>query len=81
MRKLLCLLLFAIISYHFATNPKWFNYTSGDEIMALAEEGDYLWVGTFGGPVNLNKIKGEGVFFSSIKLFLPYCISPCIHLV
>ena len=66
------IILFLVICCNlFAQNLEWMNYTSGDEIMALAEEGDYLWVGTFGGLVKLNKINSEGVFFNQLNSGLP----------
>ncbi len=49
----------------FSQNPEWINYTAGNEIFSLAEEGNYIWVGTRGGLVKLDKITGQAQFFNS----------------
>jgi hypothetical protein len=40
--------LFISFSAH-SQNSEWENYTSGREVTALVEEGNYIWVGTSGG--------------------------------
>ncbi len=55
-----------------AQNPEWEVYTCGDDITALAEEGDFLWVGTTGGLVKLNKLTGETTFFNNANSGLIY---------
>ena len=52
----LTVILFFIISISnsaYAQYPQWFNYTNGDRIRALAEEGINLWIGTSGGAGNV----------------------------
>ncbi|MCG6961599.1 hypothetical protein LJE82_17050, partial [bacterium BMS3Abin03] len=63
-----------------AQAPDWINYTGGDEIMALAEEGDYIWVGTFGGLVKLNKKNNDAIFFNSCNSELPNNIIRAIYI-
>jgi len=50
MKKLTLLLLtaFGIVWYTNAQITEWLNYTNGDHIYALAEEGDNIWVCTRG---------------------------------
>src|SRR3972149_3911388 len=72
MKKKLTILIMIICYSLSAQTPEWMNYTGGDQIMALAEEGNYIWVGTFGGGlIKLNKINGETVFFNRSKSGLP----------
>ena len=61
------LLFFCIlvsISAVYSQNPEWINYTCGKDVRSLAEEGDYIWVGTYGGlvkiwPRNLQLLKNR----------------------
>ena len=53
------LLMSSIVS---AQNPEWVNYTNGDHILSIAEEGDVIWIGTNGGLVRIDRIT-ENVFF------------------
>ncbi len=54
--------LYAIL---IAQNPQWLNYTNGDNINALAEDGNNMWVGTSnGGLVKLDKITGIPTFYN-----------------
>src|SRR3990172_2529261 len=72
MKKKLTILIMIICYSLSAQTPEWMNYTSGDQIMALAEEGNYIWAGTFGGGlIELNKINGETVFFNRSNSGLP----------
>jgi len=47
-----------------AQTPNWLNYTYGEYISCIAEEGNFLWVGTNGGLVKLNKFNGNPVFYN-----------------
>ena len=58
------LALFVIISNVKSQNPEWVNYTNGDQITSLAEEGKYIWVGTTGGLVQLDKNTGNPIFYN-----------------
>ena len=50
--------------------PEWMNFTSGADVCALADDGDYLWVGG-GGLTKLNKATGEMAFYNSANSGLP----------
>ncbi|MBN2102641.1 choice-of-anchor D domain-containing protein [bacterium] len=39
--------------------PEWFNFTNGDQITAIAQEFDTLWVGTTCGLVKINKVTDQ----------------------
>ena len=73
MKKLIFLLI-TILSITFSTNaqdPQWLNYTNGDCITALAEEGNNMWIGTTGGLVKLDKTTGIPTFYNSANSGLP----------
>lgn len=70
----LTLILFSIIGILLnsnAQNPQWLNYTNGDNIKALAEEGNNIWVGTEGGLVKLDKTTGNQTFYNKSNSGLP----------
>ena len=48
----------------FAQPSEWINYTNGNRILKLLNDSAYLWVGTTGGLVQLNKNNDEMVFFN-----------------
>ncbi|MCF8345524.1 MAG: T9SS type A sorting domain-containing protein [Bacteroidales bacterium] len=54
-----------------AQNPEWLNFTNGDYITALAEEGNLIWVGTTGGLVQVDKDTGIPVFYNKANSGLP----------
>ncbi|CUT04977.1 two-component regulator propeller domain-containing protein [Candidatus Kryptobacter tengchongensis] len=68
LKKNLAIVLFAILIFNlsFSQNPEWVNFTAkGNYINALAIEGDYIWVGTYGGGlVKLNMLTGEKVNYT-----------------
>ncbi len=69
--KLFLLALTSLIICN-AQNPQWINYTNGNNIAAIAEEGDYLWIATHrGGLVKLHKASGNPVFFNKANSGLP----------
>ncbi len=55
---------FLMFSTAFSQNPEWINYTNGDEIYAIEISGDFIWVGTDGGLVKINRISGDKTFFN-----------------
>ena len=59
------LILFLILSTYnlFTQNLKWINYTNGDDIIAISQEGNYIWIETTGGIVKIDKISGEKDFY------------------
>lgn len=60
-----------IHSLSYSQNPEWINYTNGNYIPCLTEEGDYIWVGTSGGLVKLNKNTGSSIFYNKLNSGLP----------
>jgi ligand-binding sensor domain-containing protein len=51
---------------------EWIGFTSGKNIRCLADEGQYLWVGTVGGGlVKLNKSTGEFIVYDKWNSKLP----------
>ncbi len=38
-----------------AQNPEWIGYTNGDAVLAIVEDNSFLWIGTNGGLVKLDK--------------------------
>ena len=60
--------LFPIVAH--SGNPEWMNFTASANIRALADDGEYLWIGG-GGLSRLNKATGEMVM-RRIKISNPY---------
>ena len=48
----------------FSQLKDWGNYTNNDLIRCMLSDGDYLWIGTNGGIVKLNKSTGEKHFYT-----------------
>jgi len=55
----------------YAENPQWLNFTNGNHITAIAEEGNTMWVGTGGGLVNIDKTTGDPTFYNRANSGLP----------
>ena len=55
----------------YSEEPQWINYTNGDIITVLVEEGEFIWVGTNGGVIKINKSTKETVFYNSSNSGLP----------
>jgi ligand-binding sensor domain-containing protein len=55
----------------FSQNPEWVVYTSGYEVQSLAEEGNYIWIGTTGGLAQIDKSSGKGTFYNTSNSDLP----------
>ena len=60
-----------VINPSLSQTQEWIGFTSGKEILCLAEEGQYLWVGTNGGLVKLNKLTGEFIVYEKWNSGLP----------
>ena len=59
---LLLVIIVLIVSSNQLYSEKWIQYTNGNNITAIAQEGDILWVGTDVGLVKINKINGDTEF-------------------
>jgi ligand-binding sensor domain-containing protein len=64
-------LLVFISSFSLSQTQEWIVFTSGKYINCLADEGQYLWVGTTGGLVKLNKTTGEFIIYNKGNSKLP----------
>jgi len=51
-------------------NPEWINFTYGADVEAVADDGEYLWIGG-GGVTRLNKMTGEMTFYNKANSGLP----------
>lgn len=56
----------------------WVNYTSGAQITAMVEDGDYLWVGSYGGLTKLNRRTGAMTHYNRANSGLPDNSVSCI---
>ncbi len=72
MKNLYLLLISLFIPFSvYSQNTEWINYTNGNYIVSLAEEGDYMWVGISFGLVKLNKTTGDATFYNTSNSGLP----------
>jgi len=71
MKLLVGLLLYIPILLSQVPNPEWRNYTNGETIQSITEEGNFLWVGTQGGLVKLNKTTSQQEFYNKGNSILP----------
>ncbi len=70
--KIFSLILLFISNFSLSQTKEWIVYTSGNYISSLAEEGNYLWVGTRGGGlVKLDKTTGEFIVYDKLNSGLP----------
>lgn len=57
-----CLAVFPVKALSQLTD--WINYTNGDVVTKLLNDGEYLWATTYGGLVKLTKSTGEMQFYT-----------------
>jgi ligand-binding sensor domain-containing protein len=69
-KNLVAVFLFCIQSV-IAQNPLWMNFTNGDMITDMAENGNILWVGTSGGLVKYDKTTLQTTFYNKGNSGLP----------
>jgi ligand-binding sensor domain-containing protein len=61
-----------VINPSLSQTQEWIGFTSGKNINCLADEGQYLWVGTGGGGlIKLNKSTGEFIVYDKWNSKLP----------
>ncbi|MEN3039757.1 MAG: two-component regulator propeller domain-containing protein [Candidatus Kryptonium sp.] len=63
--------LFTFICFSFSQNPEWVNFTYGNDVYAVALEGNYVWVGTVGGLVRFDRTTGAMTFYNKANSGLP----------
>ena len=73
MKKIVLFLIFLNISSYTqqTNNPEWVNYTHSETVYSIAEEGNYLWLGTYGGLVKLDKSTLQKTFYNKGNSYLP----------
>ena len=72
--KSILLVLIIISTNAFAqqsNNPEWRNYLNSESVQAIAEEGDFLWIGSQAGMTRLNKLTYEKEFYNKGNTILP----------
>jgi ligand-binding sensor domain-containing protein len=67
----LCIILFVLCFSISLSNDQWINYTNNEYICALVHDGDFLWIGTTGGLVRINKKTEEIEYFNKTNSGLP----------
>lgn len=67
---ILLLILFTV-SISNAQNPEWINYYCGKENNVIVEESNFMWVGTSGGLVKINKLTNSSIFYNITNSGLP----------
>lgn len=71
-KKITTLLLILItVSISKAQNPEWINYYCGKENNVIVEESNFMWVGTSGGLVKIDKITNSSIFYNITNSGLP----------
>ncbi|MCK4353113.1 T9SS type A sorting domain-containing protein [candidate division WOR-3 bacterium] len=55
-----------------AQHPDWINYTNGQDVRALADNGSEIWIGTTGGLVKLDKATDSMTFYNRANSGLHY---------
>lgn len=65
-----------ILTTHYFTQQqqpeKWLQYTCGINVLSIAEEGNFLWIGTEGGLVKMNKNNLQMTFYNTANSKLPH---------
>lgn len=54
-----------------AQTAEWVNYTNGEFVRAIVQEGNDLWIGTTGGLVKLDPLTGNKTYFEKSTSDLP----------
>ncbi len=67
------LFLFLLLPAVFVTGQmnEWTSFTFTDNIRDMAEDGDYLWLGTTGGLIRYNKLDSTSVHYNKANSSLP----------
>lgn len=68
---LITIVYFLFPVYLYSQNTEWINFTFGDYVNAVAVEEEYVWVGTSGGLVCLNKSTDELSFYNRSNSDIP----------
>src|SRR6187402_793925 len=72
MNKIIIFLLAILLTNDLnAQFPYWKNYSNGIEVQALAKEGNYIWVGTSGGLIRIDKVTGNETIYTKENSGIP----------
>jgi len=72
MKKInLLLVVLLIVCIGKAQNPEWIGYTNRDAVLAIVEDNSFLWIGTNGGLVKLDKNTENLTFYNTSNSGLP----------
>ncbi|MBN8678535.1 MAG: hypothetical protein J0M29_09940 [Chitinophagales bacterium] len=71
MRTLLSFLLACFLITLHAQSPQFIHYTPGRQINDMAKDGEFLWLATNGGVVQINTLDGETNFYNRSNSGLP----------
>ncbi|MCB2219285.1 MAG: T9SS type A sorting domain-containing protein [Bacteroidetes bacterium] len=82
MKKAACILLTAlsIVFIAQAQTTYWYNYTSGNDIRSIIEDGNIMWIGTGGGLVKIDLSINEATFYNATNSALPQNGISCMDL-
>ena len=54
-----------------AQNPEWVQFTNGDNVQVLADDGHNLWIGGYAGLVKLDRASEDLTFYNNANSGLP----------
>ncbi|MDR2293181.1 MAG: hypothetical protein LBE11_06890, partial [Prevotellaceae bacterium] len=70
-----CIILFSLLimcpALAFSQLSDWVNYTNGNMVTEILNDGDYLWIATDGGLAKMNKNTEEKTFYNRANAGLP----------
>ncbi|MFC2131572.1 two-component regulator propeller domain-containing protein [Bacteroidota bacterium] len=75
---LIVTILFILFNIPSLFAEEWIQYTNLDDISDIAEDGDFLWIGTDAGLVKMNKETDEKTFYNNANSGLPSNYVSCI---
>lgn len=67
---LLLTLVFTCFIFSTAQTPQWKNFTFDDIISTLADDGNFIWIGTTSGLVKLDKTSRESKLYTKSSMGL-----------
>jgi len=79
-KTILSISMAIIIVAGFSQTTYWYNYTSGNQISAIIEDGNTLWIGTSGGLVKKDLLTDENIYYNATNSGLPENTIPCMEL-
>ncbi len=73
MNKLILLITLFLLSIenYSQENSNWINYTSYDYVKSIVEDGNFLWIGTEGGLLKLDRLSFDKTYYNKANSGLP----------